>query len=431
MTRWLIVLLLCLARIVAADAPKGYKCGPGGYRVKDTCKCPDEKRPARDADDKAICEPKPEPAPTACLADRKGKHAIKVDSTPAGATIYLGSKTCGVVAKTPWSGKLAAGPVLVILEHQSYDDATRTVTISPKSISELFVPMQRTNAGFVEVRGDADPTIAGLPVTIDGQPQGTVPAKLRVPVGRHLVEIAKTGFDPFQQWVDVLDGQTQVLLPVLRPILIAKARLVVDADVKQAEVFVNGERKGTTPLSIDNLALGTYTILVKAPGAKDWQQKISLAAGQTLLRAELAASLPKLPTEAELDITADAKDAEVWIDGALVGKAPLLHRVPGGDHWIQVKLAGHLTYEVKRAFDAGSASKIRATLVAAGQLTVASVPAGATVFIDGVRRGVTPLALELPHGDHTVIVERAGYQRFEKKVKLADKSIAIDAPLKR
>ncbi len=424
------IALIVLVRVAAADAPKGYKCAPG-YRVKDTCKCPDDKQPGRDKDDKAICEPKPEPAPTACLADRKGKHSIKIESTPVGATIYLGSKTCGVVAQTPWTGKLAAGPVIVILEHQSYDAVTRTVTLSAKSTSELFVPMQRTNAGFVAVKGDADPNVVGVAVTIDGQPQGNVPVTIKAAVGRHLVEISKPGFDQFQQWVDVYDGQTQQLLPVLRPIVAAKGRLVIDADIKQAEVFINGERKGTTPLALDDLPLGTYTILVKATGAKDWQQKITLAAGSTLIRAELAGSIAKLPTEGELDIVADQPGAEIWIDGAAVGKAPLLHRVVAGDHWIQVKLAKHITYESKLVLEAGKTVKIRATLVASGELAVASTPAGATVFIDGVRRGVTPLALELPHGDHTVIVERAGYQRFEKKVKLADKSIAIEAPLKR
>ncbi len=376
-------------------------------------------------------KPKPEPAATACLADRKGKYPIKIESTPVGATIYLGSKRCGAVAKTPWTGRLAAGPVIVILEHQSYDDVEKTVTISPKAIPTLAITMQRTNAGFVEVRADADPTIAGLPVTIDGQPHGTVPAKLRVPVGRHLVEIAKPGFDPFTQWVDVLDGQTQVLLPVLRPIVAAKSRLVIDADIKQAEVFVNGERKGTTPLAIDNLALGDYTILVKAPGARDWQQKVTLTAGSMLVRAELAASLPKVPTEAELDIVADVKGAEVWIDGVLAGKAPLLHRVAGGDHWIQVKLAGHITWEVKRAFDAGTTAKLRATLAPAGVLEVSSTPAGATVFVDGVRRGLTPFRTELTRGDHTVIVERAGYQRFEKKLRVTDRPTAVEAQLKR
>jgi len=426
--RWLIV-LSCTARIAAADAPTGYKCSPG-YRLKDACKCPDEKQPGRDRDGKAICEAKPEPVVTACVAERKGKHPIKIESTPVGATIYLGSKTCGVVAKTPWSGKLAAGPVLVILEHQSYDVVTRTVTVTAKTTSELFVPMQRTNAGFVDLRADSDPNVVGVPITVDGQDKGPIPAVVKLPVGRHLIELAKPGFDNFQQWVDILDGQTLVLLPVLRAVTVAKARLVIDADVKQAVVFVDGARKGTTPLAIDDLPLGTYVIVVKSPPAKDWQQKITLVAGSTLIRAELADTMPKPPTETELDIVADPQGAEVWLDGVLAGKTPLLFRVPAGDHWIQVKLARHLTFEVKRTFEGGKTTKLRATLVAAGELTVTSTPAGSTVFIDGVRRGVTPLALELPLGDHTVIVERAGFQRFEQKLKLGP-PVTIDAPLKR
>lgn len=428
--RWLILALLCLSRLATAEAPKGYKCTPG-YRSGTACKCPEDRRPARDADDKAICEPKPAPVATACLADRKGKFPIKVESTPVGATVYVGSKTCGVVAKTPWSGKVAAGPVLVILEHQSYDTVERTVTVTAKTTSELFVPMQRTNAGFVEIRGDSDPGVAGVEVTVDGQAKGPVPITIKVPVGRHLVEIAKPGFDNFSQWVDVLDGQTQVLLPVLKPQTVAKARLVIDADVKQAEVFVNGERKGTTPLALDDLPLGAYTIVVKAPGAKDWTQKLTLAAGQTLLKAELAASLPKLPTEAELDIVADQKDADVWIDGTLVGKAPLLRRVTGGDHWVQVKLAKHVTWETKQVFEAGKSVKLRATLKPSGEVVVTSTPAGATVFVDKVRRGLTPITLELAQGAYTIIVERAGYQRFEKKVQVSDKPSTVDAPLKR
>jgi hypothetical protein len=171
--------------------------------------------------------------------------------------------------------------------------------------------------------------------------------------------------------------------------------------------------------------------VVKSPGAKDWTQKLTLAAGQTLLKAELAASLPKLPTEAELDIVADQKDADVWIDGALVGKAPLLHRVKAGDHWIQVKLAKHVTWETKQVFEAGKTVKLRATLKPSGEVVVTSTPAGATVFVDKVRRGLTPITLELAQGAYTIIVERAGYQRFEKKVQVSDKPSTVDAPLKR
>lgn len=430
MVRWLIVIGVCLTRLALAEAPAGYKCAPG-YRVKDTCRCPADRQPARDATNRAICEPKPPPPPTACLAARKGKYPVKIESTPVGATIYLGSKSCGVVAKTPWRGTLAAGPVLVILEHQSYDTVERTVEVTAKSTSELFVPMQRTNAGFVEIKGDADPGVAGVAVTVDGQPKGTVPVTLKLPVGRHLIEIAKPGFETFQQWIDLLDGQTMVVLPELRAVVVATARLVIDADVKQAEVWIDGERKGTTPLAIDRLPLGSYTIVVKAAGAQDWTKRVTLAAGQTLLKAELAASLPKVPTEAELDIVADVPGAEIWIDGALAGKAPLLHRVPAGDHWIAVKQPGHVPWETKRAFDAGTTTKLRATLPAAGQLVVTSTPAGAVVFVDKIRRGVTPLTLELAHGTYTIYVERPGYQRFDKQVQVTARPATVDAPLKR
>jgi len=425
-----ILVLLCVARVAAADAPKSYKCGPGGYRVRDACRCPAEKLPARDGD-VAICAPKPEPAPTACLADRKGKHSLKIDSSPVGATLYLGSTTCGPVGRTPWTGKLAAGPVLVILEHQSYVTETREIGVSSKSKTTFFTMLQRTNEGAVEIRADADPGVHAVPVTIDGQAKGKIPVHIRLPVGRHLVEIARPGFDPFTQWVDVQDGQTTLLLPVLRAIVIAKARMVIDADVPQAEVFVNGERKGTTPLAIDNLTLGNYNVVVKKPPAKDWAQKVTLGAGTTLVRAELAATMPKTPTDGELEITADAAGAEVVIDGTVAGKTPFLAKLPAGSHWIQVRLAGRLTFEKTLSLEAGKRISVAAVLVRATEVRVASTPAGSTVFVDGVRRGLTPLVLELPRGAHTVIVERTGYQRFEKKLELADKPISIDARLVR
>lgn len=58
--------------------------------------------------------------------------------------------------------------------------------------------------------------------------------------------------------------------------------------------------------------------------------------------------------------------------------------------------------------ETGSAAATGATGDAAaagsGQLEVTSDPAGARVMVDGTRRGVTPLTLPLPAGQHTVVV---------------------------
>src|SRR3712207_6462230 len=51
--------------------------------------------------------------------------------------------------------------------------------------------------------------------------------------------------------------------------------------------------------------------------------------------------------------------------------------------------------------------------VNAARLEVASDPAGATVEVDGSQRGVTPLALPLPPGEHRVGLRLAGYAEAE------------------
>jgi hypothetical protein len=51
-----------------------------------------------------------------------------------------------------------------------------------------------------------------------------------------------------------------------------------------------------------------------------------------------------------------------------------------------------------------------------GALNVTSTPAGASVLVDGADRGVTPLALTLPLGAHTVEVALAGYTGASKSV---------------
>ena len=56
---------------------------------------------------------------------------------------------------------------------------------------------------------------------------------------------------------------------------------------------------------------------------------------------------------------------------------------------------------------------------AMSSLRVATVPAGAQVFLDGVASGKTPLRVEAPPGKHEVRVALAGYEDWEAQVELA------------
>jgi hypothetical protein len=53
-----------------------------------------------------------------------------------------------------------------------------------------------------------------------------------------------------------------------------------------------------------------------------------------------------------------------------------------------------------------------------GTLTVKSTPSGADVRVDGNRMGQTPAGMFLPPGQHTVVLEKDGFARAEKAVRL-------------
>lgn len=134
---------------------------------------------------------------------------------------------------------------------------------------------------------------------------------------------------------------------------VAGGRLLVRSSPGGAEVFVNGERRGVTPLALRDLPYGAYAVRVVRAGFAPVEQRVAIDAGRP------ARSL-------ELTLTR--------------GAAP------------------------------GTAAPAASVPAASGSLLVESRPAGARVFVDGTDIGVTPVTMpSLAAGPHTVRIERAGY----------------------
>src|SRR4029450_13744097 len=105
-----------------------------------------------------------------------------------------------------------------------------------------------------------------------------------------------------------------------------------------------------------------------------------------------------------------------------------------GTRTIVVARAGYVTAErritltadrpsrsVDVALASGTAARPQAPraarAVAASGLVVDSRPAGATVTVDGTRRGTTPLTIEsMTPGKHTVVIERPGYRPWSTTI---------------
>jgi hypothetical protein len=107
-----------------------------------------------------------------------------------------------------------------------------------------------------------------------------------------------------------------------------------------------------------------------------------------------------LPAHADttgiLKVRSNVEAAEVWVDGALLGKAPLTKYIAVGSHQVRVVADNYDPFVRKVDVSADKTVEIQAQLTP-GPGTVELVgPPGARLSLDGVDKGALPLRLPAP-----------------------------------
>ena len=155
-------------------------------------------------------------------------------------------------------------------------------------------------------------------------------------------------------------------------------RLVVTSTPSKAGVLVNGKWRGRTPLTLNGLKFGLYTVRVVQPGLPQARQDVRLTAAEPVqsmaVRLERGASRPSATGRAEppaasggaaapppasspsrafagsIYIDSRPRGARALIDGRAAGTTPVL--VPDvaiGSHVVRLELADHRAWTAARA----------------------------------------------------------------------------------
>ncbi|MHB2017249.1 MAG: PEGA domain-containing protein [Candidatus Xenobia bacterium] len=159
--------------------------------------------------------------------------------------------------------------------------------------------------------------------------------------------------------------------------------------------------------------LGVITLIVLlGVGAGAWYMTHQPKHGP---RAEVADNAPAIPP-GTLTITSNPGKAEVLINGEKKGLTPLTLKIKPDIYEVQVRKAGFLTATRHLGLEPGKPLKQAFTLQRFGTLSLANVPAGSTIMVDG--EGVPRKALELAPGRHRILVRLVGYEDDEETVTL-------------
>ncbi|KQC03989.1 MAG: hypothetical protein APR53_04245 [Methanoculleus sp. SDB] len=111
--------------------------------------------------------------------------------------------------------------------------------------------------------------------------------------------------------------------------------------------------------------------------------------------------------------------ADLYIDGMKRGKTGIpIGNIFSGHHIVDVKLDGYITYTGDVDINTNEVTEITVSLLpSTGSVSVTSDPSGASVSLDGVDQGVTPLTISgISEGPHSLTLAKSGYQDYTESV---------------
>lgn len=274
----------------------------------------------------------------------------------------------------------------------------------------VFVALRRPGAATAPLSepdavGSAqfDSRPGGASVTIDGVVRGHTPLKVTLPVGEHTLEITGEGGArtlPLTIEAGVLISQ-YVELPVVAPPK-TSGRIEVTSDPPGAQVQLDDQIKGVTPLSLDAVPNGEHAVSVTR-GRSTVRRAVKVTPGAS---AFVAVAFPQAPVPGVTGFLAVHMpfELQVFEAGRLLGTigADRL-ALPAGRHELElVNTALEFQTMLVVEIEAGSVATAQVTLPD-GVLSINALP-WADVFIDGQPAGTTPLAnLALPVGRHDIV----------------------------
>ena len=263
------------------------------------------------------------------------------------------------------------------------------------------------------LRVDTNP--AGADVYVDGGHVGVSPVQLeKLTPGAHRVRASKNRYEDYIKNLFIQEGKSRVVKAELTPKPFGD--LKVDSNPSGAEVFIDGDQKGTTPIALENLPKGTRKVMLKKKGFDFWQGNVEIVPLEKAhVSAELAASY------GSLKVISEPNGAEVLIGGKSMGKTPLMiEKVKKGKTNVEARKACFAMTKKAVTILAGQETNVRFDLEnVCGSIAVDSKPTGATWYLDGKQMGITPGKIgNVRKGKHQVKIVKGNYDDWSGKVQI-------------
>jgi formylglycine-generating enzyme required for sulfatase activity len=255
---------------------------------------------------------------------------ITFDGLPEGAQVSVDGEPLG---RAPLGEReLAAGQRRLSVSAERYLPLERDIEVRGRQLAQAIELSLKP--AWADVRLDTEPT--GATLMVDGEVQGTTPLTAEILQGERELRLSAAGYADLLQSLTLEAGESRDL--GVLTLIPASGLLRLDSRPAGANVTVDGEYRGQTPLTVELSPDAEHRILLSRPGYRRYSRSLSLAAGE---EEALSATLEPRLGEVVFDI--QPAEAELRLDGKTVGSGSQTLSLPAYEHRVEVVLPGHAT----------------------------------------------------------------------------------------
>lgn len=225
---------------------------------------------------------------------------------------------------------------------------------------------------------------------------------------------------------DELDPENKKIIAEETARLRAKTGSVDVSSNVGGQLVIDGRPRGKLPLVAPVRVLpGTRSVRVIKSGYAPFSRDVPVTVGQTV-RVDAALELLENAGLVKVD-SVDLAGAEIYIDGARVGRAPWEGMLQPGEHWAVIRKGDFGTAPLRVTVVAGQTAKLAPALGALGpELQIATQPTSARLRIGDVDVGTGSWTGRLPIGSIRVSATDEGYLAMKEQL-----TITADGPRQR
>ena len=186
-------------------------------------------------------------------------------------------------------------------------------------------------------------------------------------------------------------------------------RLSISSNPSRADVFIDGQRVGTTPFDQSQLPLGRHEVKVSKRFSLDYgdyqpseTKTVEVSPGDQSVSFDL-------PTPPSLRVTSSPSGATVILNDREIGSTPSTLNLSPGSYRVKVNKDFEVDYGEYQStktktvsVGSGDSESLSFNFTHPPSLRVTSSPSGATVMVNEQRVGTTPSILNLPPGKHAI-----------------------------